>query len=592
MNPSLGILLALLVAGASAQDAGPPKRTIPPSLLGDLETVQERFELALAADCDRKLCYSKGCSYVAHTVADRPPASSLPGLGAEAGPGAVVPQAWLTQARCEFAYEGSIEANDARALARRLQTKVSSGYTTVDVGSQALPPLPLALQDEPPITEPPPEPPPAPPPPPEPLRELWLALLGHYFWMIGLGLVTLCAATLIWAWRRLGRESIEERALLADLEREAAADKQEDEPEAVEAPAASKIEDEALAGKVAGWRLRLQVMDPLRPDPELQAMLRDLLRAGQLPLLAKAVLTFPTLPKVFPSGGDIASSKLALGEYLKTADLAALPSDAELLEALNRHASAAALTSQRDADVVRSLREEFGSGGLVALIDEVPARAGALLFALAPSELHQELVHLLSPIQMTEMAEQLLLSNRMDPAETEHLFALLRTAGDPGSAPTAPAPADVSDRGFPFDAPGALSALLPRLSPAERAPLFATALKRFGGSLPSWYAEILVPEMLFALADEARADLLLGVDGEALAAWLSLLEPSVAEQVLAGAPGALQASVRAASGFSSRARQVALADRGRRELARGFQAQLARDHVRFEDVVRKLAVAS
>lgn len=586
MITSLALLLALL-GTASAQDAGPPKRTIPPSLLGDLETVQERFEVALAADCDRTLCYSKGCSYLAHTLADRPPSSSMPGLGEGPGPGSVVPQAWLTQARCEFAYESSLEVADARALARRLQLKVSSGYTVVEVGSQALPALPVALQDEPPVEEPVPEPPPGPPPPPDPLRELWLTLLDHFYWMIGLGLVTVCAGILIWAWRRLGRESLEERMLLADLASGATGDKEEDEPD--QAAPAPVVEDEALAGKVAGWRLRLAGMDALHPDPELQAMLRDLLRAGELPLLAKAVLTFPTLPKVFPSGGDVASSKLALAEYLKTADLAALPSESELLAALSRHASAAALTSQRDADVVRSLREEFGSAGLVALMDDVPARSGALLFALAPSDLHQELVHLLSPVQMSEMAEQLLLSNRMDPAETEHLFALLRTAGDPGAASAVPAPMDVSDRGFPFDAPAALSALLPRLSPAERGPLFAAALKRFGGSLPSWYAEILVPEMLFALTDESRADLLLGVDGEALAAWLSLLEPAAAERVLAGTPGALQASVRAASGFASRARQVALADRGRRELAKGFQAQLARDHLRFEDVVRKLS---
>jgi hypothetical protein len=583
---AVAMLLALASAAASAQDGGPPRRTIPPSLLVEVTAIQDRFELALATDCDPKLCFSKGCSYVAHTVADRPPSSSLPGLGQGPGPSPVEAQAWLTQARCEFAYEGSLPAANVQALARRLGTKVSGGYTTVSVGTQALPTLPASVQGIPPAAPPEPEPVPEPPPPPDPVRELWTALLPHLNWMIGLVLGTVCGTTLIWAWRRVGRESLEEKAFLADLARDGG-----DETDAEEAPPEPPPTDETLAAQLASWRLRLQGMDPQKIDPELQAMLRDLLKAGELPLLAKAVLTFPSLPGAFPSGGDIASSKLALAEYLKTVDPAALPSDAELFRALNRHMSSATLASQRDAEVVRSLREEFGSAGLVGLIEGVPARAGALLFALAPAETQQELVHLLSGRQMGAMAEQLLRSNRMDPSETEYLFAILRSAGGPEASAPPPMPVDVSDRGHAFDAAAALSALIPRLPAAKRAELFARALQRFGGSLPAWYAEILVPEMLFSLSDESRADLLLGSEAEPLAAWLSLLDSQLSERVLDGAPASLRSSLRAASGFATRARQVALADRGRRELARGFQAELARSRIRFEQVVRTLAEA-
>src|SRR5690606_26859159 len=122
------------------------------------------------------------------------------------------------------------------------------------------------------------------------------------------------------------------------------------------------------------------------------------LLAGELPLLAKAVLTFPeTLPALFPVGGDVAAAKVALSEHLRSVDPAALPSDADLFRALDRHAISAALDTQRAARVVRSLREESGATGLVTLIGSVPARAGALLFALAPAEVQHEMVRLLSP---------------------------------------------------------------------------------------------------------------------------------------------------------------------------------------------------
>lgn len=586
MTSGLWITLALALPTAHAQEAGPPRRLIPPSLLVELQHVEDRFELALATDCAEGMCQSKGCSYVAHSLADRPPGASLPGLGQEPGPSSTADaQAWLSQARCEFAYEGSLDAEYVQALSRRLGTRTSSGFTSVSVSGQALPPLPPPVAEPVPVEEEP-EPVAETPPPPDPLRELWTTLLDDFDWMIGLVLGTVCATTLIWGWRRVGRESLEERAMLAEIERDADAPPAPPPPEPVQATV--ELTDDTAGAQLASWRLRLQELEPLNPDPGLQAMLRDLLRAGELPLLAKAVLTFPNLAGAFPSGGDIAASKLALSEYLKTVDTATLPSDAELARALSRHASSAALASQRDAEVVRSLREEFGPGGLVGLIEGVPARAGALLFALAPAEVQHELVHLLAPGQMAAMAEQLLRSNRMDPAETGYLFDVLRGAGAGGMPPVV-APADVSDRGFPFDAPGALSALLPHLDPADRAAVLARALDRFGGSLPSWYTEILVPDMLFRLDEESRADLLLGADAEALAAWLSVQDPSVSVHLLESAPAALRASVRSAPVSPSRARQVAQADRGRRELARGFQAQLARDRVRFEDVVRALA---
>ncbi len=168
--------LALLLPAASAlaQDQAPPKRVIPHSVLVDVANVEGRFDLALAADCAPDACFSKGCAYVAHSTADRPVAASLPGLSDEAGPDQREAQYWLTQARCAFAYDSTVEPEYASALARRLQTKASSGFTAVSVSAQALTPLPEPLA-EPELA---PE-----PPPPAPAEEPWTAAsAAHELW--------------------------------------------------------------------------------------------------------------------------------------------------------------------------------------------------------------------------------------------------------------------------------------------------------------------------------------------------------------------------------------------------------------------------
>ena len=115
-------------------------------------------------------------------------------------------------------------------------------------------------------------------------------------------------------------------------------------------------------------------MDPENPDPEITALVRELLLAEELDLLTKAVLTFPdTLPAAFPSGGDVAAAKLALATHLKTHAKESLPDDAAFYTRLSRHALAATVSTQQDARVVRSLREDFGAAGLGRFPPVLPA---------------------------------------------------------------------------------------------------------------------------------------------------------------------------------------------------------------------------
>lgn len=597
-SPSLSLLLLLLTQD-TAHAADPPNSQIPATVLAELRTLESDFELALSQDCDAERCFSKGCTYVSHSVADRPRAASMPGLGLDLGPGSVVAQEFLTQAQCSFAHERAEDGADMTVLSRRLQSKLSAGWLNVSVGHQELLPLPPSLREPPPpaaeeaVEAPVEAPAPAPLDPwaeNDATRELWLELLPHLYWMIGLGLFTLAAAALIWSWRRVGQPSFEEQALLAQLNQPAPAPTPEaaaaTEPAAEVPSAASEDEAARLAAQEARWSERLRSFDPNKPDPELQAAIRELLRAGQLPVLAKAALRFPsTLPAAFPSGGDIASQKIALAELLRDADPRTLPSDAELFAALDRYALFAALVTQGDAGVVRSVREDFGTAGLARLLRQLPPRHAAILFALAPLETRHELVGLLSEAQITALSAELLRSNRLGPEETADLFVALQAAQRGGTLPPLPSRAEVADHGAPFDSPGALSTLLPRLPGPARAALFQDAQRALNGSLPTWLQGVLTPDMLLQLPAEGLADLLLSVDVEGLAAWLSMLDADARGRVLSAAPESLRRSIDAVSIFPSRAQQLTRAEEGRQALARGLQAQLARARRPFASVL-------
>lgn len=580
-------MLLLLAAAAGPAHGAPPRRAIPEAVLVELDRLEGRFEEALALDCDAGRCFSTGCVYVDHAVVDRPRKSALPGLFPDEGPGSVESQAWLTKAQCGFAHEPAISSADVAILSKRLQGRVATGWTSVAVRATALEPLPAYFRDAPEdesaaaeVEEVEPEP----AAPPTAGEELWAALLPHAWWMVGIGLLTLAGGVLVWSVRRLGAETLEEKLMLAELEAGAGASAA---PAEVEGGADEEDAETAhyVATERARWAARLARLDEGHDDLALQALVRDRLRAGDLPLLAKAVLTFPDrFPAAFPAGGDVAPAKLALSEYLQDADEQGLPDDAEFYRALHRHAVAAALTVQADAEVVRSLRDDFGAAGLADRVRGLHPRLGALIFTLAPAASQHELVRLLPADLRTAMAAWLLRSDRLDPAETARLFDVLR-------APGGPDPADhqglqVSDRGAALDAaPGAASLLLASLDAGARQGLLVQLLAHGEGAAPQWTRGIVLPSMLRALPPEARADLCLGVPVEELAAWLSTQSDADARDLRDGLPDALRASLQTASRSLGTGR-LALAEQGRRSLAAALPEQLGRLGWRFEDLLR------
>ena len=615
MRPTPIVIVALLglVSGvATAQEPATPRRQIPPEIVTGLRLLEHEFGRALAQDCAPERCFSKGCVYVAHTVVEQPAKGGMPGLRLEPAPTGEARQVYLTSAECSFAHERSVRPRDARALATRLKAKVSRGWTQVEVRYERLQPLPDFLRESP---EPPPEPDPEPPKPepepePEPApepeagavpappawdgpvarRELWLSLLPHFSWMIALLMLTFATLAVIWALRRLGRESPEEQALLAQMLASpggggAAV------PGAAEGadpgPAGGTAEDAGAAARVAqqraAWRRRLAATSATTTDPALEALVADLLRTGERGLLAKAVMLFPDeFPKAFPKGGALAAAEFAVAEHLKATSPDALPSDAVFFDKLERYALAASLTAHADTELIRTLHEDFGPSAVVDLLGVLPARSGALLFALSPGATQHEAVGLLSQRRLAELVEPLLRSNRIDPTEAEHLMGVLAAlrAGEPLPAP--PQRREVSDRGDEFGATAALSVLLPRLDPNTRAALVAAAAARGNGRLPTWVEGTLYGEMLLALDATSCNDLLLEVDVEQLAAWLKVQTPTAEAGLLGGAPNALRAALAGCPAPASPQAHHALAEGGRRALAAALRRRLLRSDVTFQ----------
>lgn len=586
------LFFALLSSAALAQTTATPipQKHIPPNVLMELRALEGQFDLSLSRDCAPEKCVSKGCIYVDHAIVDRPPSTSLPGLGQPEGPGALPAQEYLTQARCEFAHEKSVPQRDVDALIRRMEQRLSKGWLQVKVTRQILEPISPSLSESPPPKEPPKvEPPPAPVTPPTPttppqweagvaLRELWLTLLPHFWWMIALFLGSLTTLVVIWGARRVGRESLEEKAMLAQL---GASEPKPPEPApapaAVETPPVGETptstDSAAAAAQLAEltkqWTKRVAEADLEKEDGVVVELLRDWLKTRQFPLLAKALFVFgDRLSQALASDGELAAQKVAFAEYLRKVDPKELPTDAEFFQTLDQHGKASSLTVQADTRVFRSLKEEFGTAGLASLIERLPRHHGALLLALTPTEGQDDLARALDGNVRVELAGELLRSNRVSKEERNQVFQALdlARAGLPLSAAAAPSVHDVGDRGQVFDAAGALSILLPLMSQAERKALFAYALERTNDVFPAWWGDILFPDMLLKLPDDVRADALLEVNARSLAGWLSTQSPDLRERFTTRLSPALQTAVRANSSFASREERFEIAKRGRDEL--------------------------
>jgi len=577
-----------------------PNRSVPPAVMMELRVVESEFKAALATDCAPDRCFVKGCAYESHLTLDQPREGSLPGLPVEGGIGSVAAQDFLTRARCSFAHENTVRSSDVGKLARRLEKRLSRGLLTVVVAPEALEPIPKSLAKADPNdpeaddTKPPESTEPLLPPEPVELTtdvmllQLWNQLLPHTPWMTAILLFTFMTLVLIWAGRRLGAQSIEEKMMEAQIGREPPAPAVEEnaEPAVVEAPPPVAADEDAFAAEQERvWTERLDRMAP-EDDDIISRLLREWLKMGDYPMLARAMLVFgDRVSRAFDDTPELALKKVEFASYFRDVDESALPSRARFFRDLNQQSMASLLLSQDDVQLYRSLREDFGSTGFVSLMRELPPRFGALLFALADYDQQQEVAALLPPDVRKAATLELLSSTRMSVRESAHLAVCIESVREGRTLPPTPATMTSVEHGPPLDSASALSVLLPLLSGAERSELFAEERKRRGGQLPHWHQDIAFGQMLAALPVETRNDLLLEIDIRALGAWLQMQQSEWRRAFVKELSDPLQNALSKNPQPSSRAELVRLAKRGQREIVVALKGAYARSGVKFADLL-------
>ena len=580
-----------------------PQKHIPSPVVLELQMLTNQFDQALAADCAAELCISQGCVYRDHAVVDMPRSTSLPGISDEQGPGSVPTQEYLTEATCEFAHEKNLPMRDILAFKKRLEQRLSRGFLRVRVDHQILEPVPQSLSESLSAKEPTKElgslesnfwnPDVA-------KREFWLSLLPHFSWMIALMMVTVAALIIIWALRRLGLESLEEKALAAQLaangfennngshelpdavtnQNQLNAAGELGNPEIVDDPDADFINKEKQL-----WRDRIAEAQLTADKGIFVELLRHWLHAGDFNLLAKAVHVFgDPLTLAFPSNGEFAVRKVQFAEYLRTLDEKKLPSDAEFFRKLSHQAIASSLLCQTDAKMYRSIREEIGSTGIAELVEKLPERYGAILFALVQPEGQREVARILSQKMRTSLAYQLLLSNRLSAIEQNDIFHALEAVRKGQSIPKQ-IQSGMLDQGTQFDAAGALSVLLTYIQPSDRQSLFRHVLERTGGVFPSWFQDILYPDMFLGIAEELLTNILLEVNVMGLAAWVTVQEPAWQANFMKKLSPSLQNAIRANMTFESRPEQLRFAELGQQELVGALKKLAVSGRVSYAEMI-------
>jgi hypothetical protein len=598
---ALAIVLVVVTDASVAFAADVPNRSVPPAVMMEVRVVESEFKAALASDCAPDRCFVKGCAYEAHITLDQPRESSMPGLPTEDGPGSVVAQDYLTRVRCEFTHEGTVRSSDVAKLARRLEKRLSRGWMTVAVVPEPLEAIPKSLAKADPNAEEeeekPKEAPVEPLLPPEPveftaelaLMQLWETLLPHAPWMTALLLSTLMIFILIWAGRRLGTPSLEEKMLEAQMANGGVEEPPPpvEEPVVVEAPPPPQNEqDEAFAEEQERvWNERLDKLAK-EDDDIISRLLREWLKMGDYAMLARAMLVFgDRVSRAFEAAPELALKKVAFASYFRDVDESTLPSRARFFRDLNQQSMASLLLSQEDVQLYRTLREDFGSSGFVSLMKDLPTRYSALLFALADYDQQQEVAALLSPELRKSVASELVSSTRISLRESAHLALCIEAVRHGDTMPPAPAHASQHEHGPALDSATALSILLPHMSSADRAELFTDAQKKHGGALPHWHEDIVFSHMLAALPVELRNDLLLEIDIRGLAAWLQTQQPAWRKAFVKELSEPLQKALSRNPAATTRADVVRYAKQGHRELVTALKGAYARGGVRFVELV-------
>ncbi len=530
MRTILASLIFLLAGPLLAQTAGVPKEKIPDALLNQVRLIEADFVVALQKDCSGNVCYPRGCVYVSHEIVSMQGDRVLPGLDNEKQVPSE-PQYILTGVACEYAHENGLAKEEVSNLNRRLESKLSKGalrinLKAVEIPAAAIKPS-LATAAEPTWGQ-------------KLLDQFFL----HFSWLLGTLLLLVLVTIVIWAWRRLGRDTKEEelRFLLYRQRMEADAARGS-LPVAVESPF-----DESKA-----WAERLQRLQLAHDkNPEiLRARLQLALDEGQLGRVACSLaLLAAAAESPLPSERQGSLVSLQLGEFMQ----GYVPSATEQRDVLQDLEQQLSLKAHFDASLLVKVRQLFNRYDAVALLAQhSDLEARRALLALAPGLKIRELVDALPAMDVQTLAQSFCQSPRVSSRAVE---LWLQREGASGLDPRVTQECDAS---------WILGFLLGRLAPAARAQVTA-------GTQRAWIAQAFYADCLSQLTRERAQDVLLSVDGQSLVHWYSFLSSDEQTLVLDLLPASYQAQMRQLPRIDAAVVTLAIKTMGReaaRSLRRG-----------------------
>jgi len=532
-----------------------PKSQVPPVVVAEIKKLENQFDLALNQDCVSDKCFSRGCVYVSHETVDKPRSGSLPGLSeGEPGPGSVPAQEYLTAARCEFALEGSWSPKDTSILVKRLEQKLSRGYLVVSVEAKILPALPVSLKSTPMAT-------PTPistvtPAPSDPLEtdvypwhrlfnDLWRTMLPHWYWLTGLILAIIGFLVVLWAIRKLGKETALDRALAEAVAKETAESAQPLEVTQPEPKPSDKTN-----------------LNPQSFDLELTNEERELWtqRAqNQMSILAKTGSLMAEKGNSFEFCLLLKQLGIPLAKVLESehwpqkivqkaaSSLPAGPQEIQekkmITYLLEKNFLQAQFILSPTNYFERRLAEEVGpTDHALKPTSDSDNDELLVLAALWPILSLSEWIKMLSWPKKLNLAKQIISNTKVKRSLIQKVFEQnLKIEIEPQIKISLQQPKNL-DNALVF------STLASACLPIQRNELAQSLEEAFPHQEPDWVQGIFIPQSLMLLEETHRNDLILGMEPDNMAAWFYGLPFSLRKSILEGLPEAAHKSLEKAAG--------------------------------------------
>ena len=509
---TLALVILPLSELTMAQTVRTPKEKIPPEMLHELKVLDMKFAKVLAGECSPGQCVYRGCLYQRHEVVTLKSNRRLPGLSI-GNPEIAdhAPQYFLSRAMCEYAYEPGLDEQVVKDLDKRLEAKLSKGILKVSLKSVPLPKHPDALSALG-VTQ---------------GKSILADFLGEYiaplvFTLLG----SVLFLTMIWAWRRLGKDSLEDQLRFMQFKKEIENQKP-DEDEA-------KPDTDSLTPRIEALRNYFE-----GETTKLQTVTQKWLSEGDYAKLAYASQIFAKSGlELLPASSGLLQKKLELQNFIQDSFIYDEQKSIKIVEELERSVGNVGCLYDERTEAFHQFYRHCHPRGFAKLLSSVHPGVGAALLTLAPSREQNLVIEHCEKGVMEAIASRLLSSPFISDSELSLAESAINDAST-GKDPKRVEPDNKYDYGTKMDVGHPLSLLLGALDADTRRSLWQQAKSTNANKIPTWSHGIFYDDMLESLSNSQLKSLFMECDAKRVAPWFGNgLDPKVRDRILAIMPEA------------------------------------------------------